>query len=163
MFSLTFDEIAPIVGRSSTATRQLASRARRRVQGKAFDTTESDLSRQRKIAEAFLAASREGNFNALLELLDPNVVLRADAVAAPPGGSEIFGAQTVARGATSFPERARFAELALVDGMVGIIVAPQGQLRMVLGLTMRNGKVTEVEIMANPERLHRLDIALLES
>ncbi len=162
MFDVPFDEIAPIVGRSPTAARQLASRARRRVQG--ADTVRSrDLGRQRKVVEAFLAASRAGNFEALLAVLDPDVVRRADRQAAAEGGAlEVRGAATVARQALTASRRAQFAQLALVNGAVGVIVAPRGRLMLAITFTTRGDKIVELEAIANPERLRQLKLAILE-
>jgi RNA polymerase sigma factor (sigma-70 family) len=159
MFDLSFDDIAPIVGRSSTAARQLASRARRRVQG--ADTSRSaDLTRQREVVDAFLAAARGGDFEALLAVLDPDVVLRSDAAAVPPGApTEIRGATAIARRAAKAGARA--AQPALVSGEVGVIVAPRGRLLMVIRFTIANGKIVEIEAVSNPDRLRLLDLAIL--
>ena len=158
MFDLPFEEIAPIVGRSPTATRQLASRARRRVQGASADS-EADLSRQRQVVDAFLAASREGNFEALLALLDPEVVFRADPVAAQMGGiAEIRGAAAVAE---TFKGRAQAARPALVDGALGVAVMFGGQLRIVLRVTITDGRVAEIEAIADPASLGGLDVTVL--
>jgi RNA polymerase sigma factor (sigma-70 family) len=160
MFGVPFDEIAPIVGRSPTATRQLASRARRRVQG-ATNVPDADLARQREVVDAFLAAARGGDFEALVAVLDPDVVLRADSGAMLAGLSrEEHGAPAVARRAAK--GRARAARPALVNGTVGVVVAPRGQLLMVLGFTIRGGKIVEIDAIANPERLSRLDLVLLD-
>jgi RNA polymerase sigma-70 factor (ECF subfamily) len=158
MFDLPFNEIAPIVGRSPAAARQLASRARRRVQGSttALDT---DRTRQRGIVAAFLAASRGGDFDALLAMLDPDVVLRADAAAVDAGASkEVRGAEAVAG---IFSGRARAAQLALINGAVGLVWAPGGQARVVFGFTFRRGKVSAIDQLADPTRLRQLDLAVL--
>jgi RNA polymerase sigma-70 factor (ECF subfamily) len=155
MFAVPFDEIAAIVGRSPAAARQLASRARRRIQGGAT-IPDADLSRQRQVVAAFLAASREGNFNALVAVLDSEVVLRADGT---PG--EVRGAAAVANKALAFSERARFGQPALVNGAVGIVVAPRGHLLVALRLTTSGGRITEIEVIADPARLNRLDLAVL--
>jgi RNA polymerase sigma factor (sigma-70 family) len=158
MFAMPFDEIAPIVGRSPAAARQLASRARRRVQG-AATVSDADRSRQREIVDAFLAASRGGDFDALLALLDPDVVLRADHAAVRAGAeSEVRGAAAVAG---TFSGRARVAQLALVNGAVGAVWAPGGQPRVVFGFTIKHGKVVEIELLADPARLRELDLAIL--
>src|SRR3989441_9296441 len=158
MFDLPFDEIAPIVGRSPTAARQLASRARRRVQGAAM-VTEPDLARQRKVVDAFLAASRGGDFDALLEVLDPDVVLRADRAAVQMGASrDIRGAKAVA---DTFSGRARAAQPALVNGAVGLVWAPGGRPRVVFGFTITRGKIVEIDMVADPERLRQLDLLVL--
>ena len=133
MFDLPFDEIAAIVGRSPDAARQLASRARRRVRG-TETVPDADRTRQREVVEAFLAASRSGDFDALLALLDPEVVLRADAAAVLAGAqAEVRGAAAVA---DTFKGRARVAQLALVDGAVGAVWAPGGRPRVVFGFTI---------------------------
>src|SRR5207247_2122857 len=136
MFDLPFDEIAPVVGRSPAAARQLASRARRRVRG-AATAPDADLTRRREIVDAFLAASRGGDFDALLALLDPDVVLRADPAAVRAGATrEVRGAAAVA---DTFSGRARFAQPALVNGAVGAVWAPGGQPRVVFGFTITHG------------------------
>jgi RNA polymerase sigma factor (sigma-70 family) len=162
MFDVPFDEIAPIVGRSPVATRQLASRARRRVKGTA-PVPDPDLTRQREVVQAFLAAAREGDFDALVEVLDPDVVLRADAGAVPAGVSRVVrGPEAVARQALAFAGLGPFARPALVNGAAGIVAAPGGQLAAVLGFTVARGKIVEIDILADPERLSRLDLAELE-
>jgi RNA polymerase sigma-70 factor (ECF subfamily) len=159
MFDVSFDEIAPIVGRSSTAARQLASRARRRVHG-ADMAPDPDLTRQREVVDAFLAAARGGDFEALLNVLDPDVVLRSDPIVLPPGApTEIRGAEAIAERAAK--RGARAARPALVNGAVGVIVAPRGRLLMVLRFTIKDGKIVEMEAVADPERLRRLDLAIL--
>ena len=159
MFAVPFDEIAPIVGRSPTATRQLASRARRRVQGTA-PIPETDPARQRSVVGAFLAASRGGNFDALLALLDPDVVLRSDRAAVEAGSpDEVRGAAAVAG---TFAGRARAARLALVNGVAGAVWAPGGKPRVVFGFTIVGGKIVGIEILADPERLGQLDVAILD-
>jgi RNA polymerase sigma-70 factor (ECF subfamily) len=162
MFDLPFDEIAPLVGRSPTAARQLASRARRRVRG-AARVSQADLTRQRAVVDAFLAAARAGDFDALLAVLDPDVVHRADRAAAPPGGSEVRGARAVAEGALAYSRRARFAPptLALVNGAVGVVVAPRGRLSRVVTFKIRRGKIVEIDVLADPARLRQLDLAVL--
>jgi len=162
MFAVPFDEIAPIVGRSEAAARQLASRGRRRVQG--ADTARSaDLNRQREIAEAFLAAAREGDFKALLTVLDPDVVLRADPAAVPPGLSrELRGASAVVEQALRASRRARFSQVGLVNGAAGIILAPRGRLSIVMTFKIVGERITEIEVIADPERLRRLDLAVLD-
>ena len=150
MFDVPFDEIAPIVGRTPTAARQLASRARRRVQGEAA-TRDAALTRQREVVDAFLAAARSGDFNALLALLDPDVVVRADGAAVDLGAvAEIRGAAAVA---DSFMKRARAAQPALVDGAPGLAWAPRGQTRVVFSFTMADGKIAAIDLIADPARL----------
>ena len=157
LFAVPFDEIAPIVGRSPAAARQLASRARRRVQGAA--TPDADLTRQRAVVDAFLAASRGGDFGALLALLDPNVVLRADGAVVRTGASaEVRGATAVAE---TFSGRARAAQPALVNGAAGLVWAQGGRPRVVFGFSIVRGKMVEIEMIADPERLGQLDIVLL--
>jgi RNA polymerase sigma factor (sigma-70 family) len=158
MFDLPFEEIAPIISRSPVAARQLASRARRRVQG-GPQTHDDDLVRQRQVAAAFLAASRDGNFDGLLAVLDPDVVFRADRAAVQMGGpAEIRGGSAVAQ---TFKGRARAAQLALIDGAVGLAVVLQGQLRVLLGLTITDGKVAAIDAIADPEHVAQLDVQIL--
>jgi RNA polymerase sigma-70 factor (ECF subfamily) len=162
IFDVPFDEVAPIVGRSPMAARQLASRARRRVQGQgpgAATARAADLAPQRAVVEAFLAASRAGNFDALLAMLDPNVVFHADHAAAAAGApSEVRGAAAVAR---RFSGRAQGARPALVDGALGVVVARRGRLFLVLNLTVTGGRIAEINAVADPERLRRLKLAVL--
>ena len=161
MFAVPFEEIAPIVDRTPVAARQLASRARRRVQGASPVPADGDLTRRRKVVEAFLAASRDGDFEGLLTVLDPQVVFRADAVAAKMGGpAEVRSAAAVAE---LFKGRAQAARPALVDGVPGIAVVFGGHLRIVLNLTMTGGHITEIEAVADPATLGELDVALLDS
>ncbi len=161
MFSVPFDEIAPIIGRSPTAARQLASRARRRVKG-AATVPDADLARQRRVVDAFLAAARDGDFDALLVVLDPDVAVRADYGAVPAGASRVVrGAQAVAKQALTFSRLAEFAQPALVNGAPGIVAAPGGQPFAVIGFTVRRGKIVEIDIFADPARLRRLDLAVL--
>jgi len=158
MFDLPFDEIAPIVGRSPTAARQLASRARRRVQGAAA-VPEPDLTRQRQVVDAFLAASRGGDFEALLAVLDPDVVLRADPMAVQIGASrEVRGAAAVAG---TFSGRARFAQAALVNGSVGAVWAQGGRPRVVFAFTITGARIVAIDLVADPERLRQLDLMVL--
>ncbi len=162
MFAMPFEDIAPIVDRSPAAARQLASRARRRVQGSA-PTPDADLSRQREVVDAFLAAARAGDFEALLEVLDPDVVLRADrgAVAAE-ALEEIQGASAVAERALMFARFAEYGRLALVNGAVGVVTAPGGQPFAVMGITVAGGRIVELDVLADPERLRQLDLAALD-
>lgn len=159
LFAVPFDEIASIVGRSPAAARQLASRARRRVQG-AATAPDADLTRQREIVDAFLAASRGGDFDALLAVLDPDAVLRADRAAVQMGASrEVRGGAAVAG---TFSGRARGAQPALVNGAVGLVWAPRGRPTVVFGFTITRGKIVEIDLVADPERLHQLDVAVLD-
>jgi RNA polymerase sigma factor (sigma-70 family) len=160
LFAVPFDEIAPIVGRSETAARQLASRARRRVQGTDM-VPDADLTLQREMVDAFLAASREGSFDALLAVLDPDVVVRADRAAVSRGAArEIRGAQAVAR---HFLGRAQAARPVLVDGAMGIVVAPRGWRLLLLRLTIRGGKIVAIDAVADPAHLHQLRLAILHN
>ena len=151
MFDLPFEEIAPLVGRSPAAARQLASRARRRVQG-AATAADADRTRQREVVDAFLAAARAGDFAALLGVLDPDVVVRTE-------HAHVRGAPAVAERAMK--ERARAARAALVNGAVGVIVAPQGRLVMVLRFTIGRGRIVAIDVVSDPARLRRLDLAVL--
>jgi len=161
LFALPFEEIATIVGRSPAAARQLASRARRRVQG-ADTVSGAELISQRKVVDAFLAALRAGDFHALIAVLDPNVVIHADAIAQPAEAMrEIRGAENWARGAITAARGARAAQPALIDGAVGLVIAPSGRLFRVLRFTLANGKITEVEVIGDPERLRSFDFAIL--
>jgi RNA polymerase sigma-70 factor (ECF subfamily) len=160
MFDLPYAEIAPIVGRSENTAAQLASRARRRVRGKTPGPA-TDLVRQRRLVDAFLAAARDGDFDALLAVLDGDVVLHVDATAAGTP-TTIRGAQAVATNARAFSANARFAEPALVDGAVGIVVAPKGKLALVLRFSVVGDKITEIDIDADPARLRRFNLAVLD-
>jgi RNA polymerase sigma factor (sigma-70 family) len=163
MFAVPFDEIAPIVGRSPTAARQLASRARRRVRGAAATVPDADLTRQRDVVEAFLAALRNGDIDALLAVLDPDVVVRADEAAARPGAPrEVRGARAWAKQALAFSRGARLARPALVNGAVGVVVAPRGRLFRVLSFTVTRGKIVQIDVIADAARLGRLDLSILE-
>ena len=158
MFDVPFDQIATIVGRSPAATRQLASRARRRVRG-APAVSGADVGRQQEVVRAFLAASRGGDFDALVALLDPDVVLRADGAAVASGASpEVRGAAAVAG---TFAGRARAARPALVDGVPALVWAPGGQPRVVFRFTFAAGKVAAMELVAEPTRLDQLDVVML--
>jgi RNA polymerase sigma factor (sigma-70 family) len=162
MFAVPFDEIAPIVERSPEAARQLASRARRRVQGEA-PAPDADLDTQRAVVDAFLAASREGDFEALLEVLDPDVVLRADAGAVAIGSHAVVrGAETVARQATAFRQLGVDVRLALVNGAVGTVTLRDGKPFTIAGFTIRGGRIVAMDVLADPERLGRLDLTMLD-
>lgn len=161
-FTVPFDEIAPIVKRSPTAARQLAGRARRRTQG-AATVPDADLTRQREVVDAFFAAARGGDFDALLAVLDPNVVLRGDRGPVPAGASrEVRGAPDVAEQALTFSRFARFAHPVLVNGAAGVVVASHGRPFSVMGFTVARGKIVEIDILADPARLRRLDLAVLD-
>jgi RNA polymerase sigma factor (sigma-70 family) len=161
MFSVPFDEIAPMVGRTPAAARQLASRARRRVQGTAA-APDADLTRQREVVDAFLAASRGGDFDALLAVLDPDVVLRADTGAGLVGVSQVLrGSRAVAGQALAFQRFSGFARPALVNGAAGVVTALDGQPLAVMGFSIMRGRIVEIDILADPERLRRLDLRVL--
>ena len=157
MFAVPFDEIAGIVGKSPAATRQLASRARRRVRG-AEPTGDGDQARQRAVVDAFLNASRNGEFEALLELLDPDVVMRADPVAVLSGAGEARGAHAVAE---HFSGRARAARLALLDGAAGFIWSQAGQVRAAFEFTVVGGRIVAIELLMDPELLAGLEVELI--
>ncbi|MDX6230635.1 MAG: hypothetical protein QOI76_4025 [Frankiales bacterium] len=159
MFALPFDEIAVIVGRSPAATRQLASRARHRVQGSGA-TPEADLAHKRRVVEAFLSASRSGDFHALLAVLDPEVVLRSDGAAVAMGSQpEVRGAASVAE---TFAGRAKAAQLALVDGTVGAVWAHAGLPRVVISFSIVADTIVGIELAADPEWLGGLDWTVLD-
>jgi RNA polymerase sigma-70 factor, ECF subfamily len=163
MFAMPFDEVGAVLGRSPEAARQLASRARRRVRGAPSPDRAADLARQREVATAFLAAARGGDIAELIALLDADVTLTGDATASPSGRPIVLqGAAKVARGAHSAAGRAGDSQLALVDGEVGIVWAPAGHLQVVLRLASGpDGKITALEVVADPDRLGRLRLALL--
>ncbi len=129
----------------------------------AVPAPDADLARQREVVEAFLAASRNGDFDALIALLNPDVVVRADALAAPAGAvREVRGARAVAAQALMFSRRSRYAQPALVNGTVGIVVAPRGHLSVALTFVMNGGTIAEIDILAEPARLRQLDVAVLD-
>jgi RNA polymerase sigma factor (sigma-70 family) len=164
MFAMPFDEIAPIVGRSEAATRQLASRARRRVQG-APVAPDPDVARQREVVDAFLAAARGGDFEALVTVLDPDVVLRADRGVAQGGSIEVTGAAAVANQALMFSRLGAgggTVRHALVNGAAGVVATRDGRPFSVLGFTVSGGRIVEIDILADPARLDRLDLAVLD-
>jgi RNA polymerase sigma-70 factor (ECF subfamily) len=162
MFAMPFDEIAAIVGRSPTAARQLASRARRRVRG-AAPAPDPDRARQREVVDAFLAAARGGDFDALLALLDPDIVLRVDRGAiAPAAASEVRGAQAVVERVRTFARLAAAARPALVNGAAGFVVSRQGRPFAVAGFTVTGGKIVEIDLLADPARLRELDLTVLD-
>jgi RNA polymerase sigma factor (sigma-70 family) len=160
MFSVPFEEIAPIVGRSEEATRQLASRARRRVRGGAA-APDPDLVRQREVVDAFLAALRAGDFEGLLAVLDPDLVVRTDL--APPGAqAEVRGAAVWAKGAIAYGHMARLVRPALVNGAVGLVIAQRGRLSRALTFKIVNGKITEIEVIGDPARLGDFDVSIAD-
>jgi RNA polymerase sigma factor (sigma-70 family) len=157
MFGVPFEEIAPIVGRSAEATRQLASRARRRVRG--GDAEASGLVKQREVIDAFLAALRAGDLQGLLAVLDPDLVVRADMAGAP---GEIRGGATWAKGAAAFGHLARLVHPALVDGAVGLVMAPRGRLVRALRFTLANGRIAAIEIISDQARLADLEVSVVD-
>jgi RNA polymerase sigma factor (sigma-70 family) len=162
MFAVPFDEIAPIVGRSPMAARQLASRARRRVQG-AAPLPDANLTRQREVVDAFFAAARGGDFAALVAVLDPDVVLRSDGgIARPEASVVVRGARAVAEQALTFARLSPFVRPALVNGVAGVVVAPRGRPVSVMGFTVRGGRIFAIDALADPARLRQLDLAVLD-
>ncbi|KUF19605.1 sigma-70 family RNA polymerase sigma factor [Streptomyces silvensis] len=160
-FAVPFDRIAPLVERSPVATKKLASRARGKVRGTPA-LPAAELARHRHVVEAFLAAARGGDLDALLAVLAPDVVRRADPAALPPGAAaEIHGADAVARETVLLTANARHAALALVDGAPGIVVAPRGRLVLALRVTVAAGRVTSYEVIAGHTRLRRLALAVV--
>jgi RNA polymerase sigma factor (sigma-70 family) len=162
LFAVPFDEIATIVERSPVAAKKLASRARRRVNGKAM-VPERDLARQRAVVEAFIAASRTGDIDGLLAVLAPEVVRRAEPVVVRAGlEPELRGARKLAEETLTNMRRARYARAALVNGVVGAVVAPRGRLALVLQFTIAGGRIAEMDVISSPERLRRLELAVLD-
>jgi RNA polymerase sigma factor (sigma-70 family) len=163
VFGMTFDEIAPIVDRSAVAARQLASRARRRVQSRS-PNADRDLREQRRVVDAFMAAAREGDFEGLVAVLDPDIVLRADGGAVAGLSRVVRGASAVAAQAATFSMSGLSSQLVLVNGHLGFVSRrPDGRVFSVLGFTIANGKIVEMDILADPERLSRLDLTPLET
>ena len=162
MFAVPFDQIAPIVERSPDAARQLASRARRRVQGSS-PAGDADPEQQRQVVEAFLAAAREGDFDALVALLDPDIVLRADSGPGLPGATvEVRGAAEVAGRALTYARLQLLNRPVLVNGMLGMMSYRDGRPFSVGAITVRGGRIVEMDILADPERLSRLDLTAVE-
>jgi RNA polymerase sigma-70 factor, ECF subfamily len=162
VFGMTFDEIAPIVDRSPVAARQLASRARRRVQSNA-PSSDRDLRQQRRVVDAFLAAAREGNFERLVATLDPDIVLRADGGALAAASRVVRGAEAVAGQAEAFSKLGLSSEMVLVNGNIGLLARrPDGRLFSVIGFTIAGGRIAEMNILADPDRLSRLDLSAIE-
>jgi RNA polymerase sigma factor (sigma-70 family) len=162
VFGMTFDEIAPIVDRSAAATRQLASRARRRVQAQA-PIPDADLRQQRHVVEAFLSAVRAGDFEGLVAVLDPAIVLRADGGRLKGMSRIVRGAQAVVSQAAAFSKLELSSQVVLVNGNVGIVSRLlDGRVFSVIGFTVAGGRVVEMDILADPERLGRLDLSGLE-
>jgi len=162
VFGMTFDEIAPIVDRSAVAARQLASRARRRVRGQA-PTSDADLRTERRVVDAFLAAARDGDFDRLVTVLDPDIVLRADGGAVKGMSRLVRGAQAVVAQAAAFSKLGLSNHVVLVNGNIGVVARlPDGRLLSVIGFTIAGGKVVEMDILADPDRLTRLDLSAIE-
>jgi RNA polymerase sigma-70 factor (ECF subfamily) len=162
VFGMPFEEIAPIVDRSIVATRQLASRARRRVQGQA-PAFEGDLRQQRRVIDAFLGAVRDRDFEGLMSVLDPGIVLRADGGAAASLTRVVRGAREVAGQAAGFSKLVA-NQIVLVNGSIGLLARrPDGQLFAVIGLTIADGRIAEMNILADPDRLGRLDLSALDA
>jgi len=161
MFDVPFSDIGPIVGRSPNAAAQLASRARRRVRGQT-PSPATDLADQRRVVEAFLAAAREGNFDGLMEVLHPEVELEVDAAATGSSARlTVRGAHAVASSAQRFGDNAHHAEAASIDGAVGVVVAPDGELVLILQFTVRDGRITGIDIVGERARLEALEVAIL--
>lgn len=163
MFAVPFAEIGPMLERSPAAARQLASRARRRIRG--GEIRDADLVSQRRVVNAYRAAIRSGDFEGLVALLHADVQLRADADAVPQGAPVVLrGADTVARAAVASAERARFSDLAMVNGSVGVLMAPRGRLLVVLRFTLAaDDKITDIDVIGDSERLRHLDLAVLQT
>jgi RNA polymerase sigma factor (sigma-70 family) len=161
MFDVSFDEIASTIGCSPVAARQLASRARRRVRGE-DKVKQVDLNSQRKVVDAFLTALRAGDFEGLLAALDPDVVFHTDAPGAPGAPTEIRGARNWAQRAIAFSWHARFAQPALVNASIGLVFGPGGRLSRAAILKVVGEKIVEAELIADPERLRRLDLSVLD-
>jgi RNA polymerase sigma-70 factor (ECF subfamily) len=160
MFAVPFEEIAPIVERSPQAARQLASRARRRVQGERT-LPDADLDRQREVVDAFMAAARNGDFDALVAVLDPDVVVRADMGAVPGASREVRGAEAVAGQALTYSRLGVLAQPALINGVAGAVTTRNGQPVSVGAFTVRGGKIVAIDILADPARLRQLDLTML--
>jgi RNA polymerase sigma factor (sigma-70 family) len=162
-FAVPFDQIAAILGRSPAAVRQLASRARRRVRASAA-LPDAGLARQRQVVDAFLAAARDGDLDALVAVLDPEVVVRADGGGVPAGASRVVrGARAVAEQALAFSRRAPLARPVLVNGAAGVVAVAGGRLVGVMGFTVRHDRIVEIDILADPARLRRLELAVLDN
>src|SRR6516225_4765773 len=162
MFDLPFDEIAPMVGRSPATARQLASRARRRVRGADVQAPDRDIGRQREVVDAFFAAAHHGDLDALVAVLDPDVVLRSDGGTAHPDASVVLrGAAAVAGRALVIAQPSVSKRPVLVNGAAGVVVTLGGQLYGVMGFTVSRGKIVEIDVIIDPERLRRVDVAVL--
>ncbi|MFD9888028.1 sigma-70 family RNA polymerase sigma factor [Amycolatopsis sp. NPDC059027] len=162
LFAVPFDQIGPIVGRTTVTTKKLASRARQKVKGTP-EVPAADLTRNRHVVEAFLAAARSGDLDALLTVLAPDVVRRADPAALPPGvAAEVRGARTVAEETVVLRRNSQVAEVALVDGSVGLVVAPYGRLVLALSITVEEDRIAAYEVISDPARLRTLDLSLVD-
>jgi RNA polymerase sigma-70 factor (ECF subfamily) len=162
MFAVPFEEIAAIIERTPVAARQLASRARRRVRGQA-PAPDPDLARQRRVVDAFFAAARDGDFDGLVAVLDPDVVLRSDGGTRRARLSVVYtGAPVVAEQAITFGRLSPFARPALVNGAAGVVVAAQGRPLSVMGFTVTDGRIVAIDVLSDPDRLARLDLAVLD-
>jgi RNA polymerase sigma-70 factor (ECF subfamily) len=163
LFAVSFDEIASITGRTAAGARQLASRARRRVQGKP-SVPEADLVNHRRVVDAFLAALRAGDVEGLVAVLDPEVVIHVDKHSAASGkDAEVRGARNWAKQAVTYARGAKFAQTALVDGEVGVILAPRGKLFRALEVKIVHGKIARIDVVGDPTRLRELELAVLEA
>jgi RNA polymerase sigma-70 factor (ECF subfamily) len=162
VFGMPFDEIAPIVDRSAVAARQLASRARRRVQSRASNP-DSDLRQQRRVIDAFMAAAQQGDFEGLVAVLDPDIVLRADGGAVAGLSRVVRGARAVASQAATFSKSGLSNEMVLVNGSIGFVARrPDGRVFSVIGFTIAGGRIVEMDILADPDRLSRIDLSAIE-
>jgi len=162
LFGVPFDDIAPMIDRSLAATRQLASRARRRVQGQA-PTPDPDLARQREVVDAFFAASRNGDFDALVSVLDPDIVLRSDGGAARPRMTfTLRGPNQVASQAITSSKLSPFVRPALINGAAGVVVAAHGKAMFVMAFTVTGGAIAAIDVLADPDRLREIDVSVLD-
>ncbi len=162
LFGVPFDDIAPMIDRSPAATRQLASRARRRVQGQA-PTPDPDLARQREVVDAFFAASRNGDFDALVSVLDPDVILRSDGGAGRPRMTfTLRGPKQVASQAITSSKLSPFVRPALINGAAGVVVAAHGKAMFVMAFTVTGGAIAAIDVLADPDRLREIDVSVLD-
>ena len=162
LFGVPFDEVAPMIDKSAEATRQLVSRARGKVRGQA-PTPDTDLARQREVVDAFFAAAHDGDFERLVDIMHPDIVLRSDGGARRPSASMVIrGARAVAHSTRTYGKLAPFAQPALINGTAGVVVAPQGKPFSVMGFTIVDGKIAAIDVLADPERLAQLDLTILE-
>jgi RNA polymerase sigma-70 factor (ECF subfamily) len=162
LFGVPFDDIAPMIDRTPAATRQLASRARRRVQGQA-PTPDPDLARQREVVDAFFAASRNGDFDALVSVLDPDVILRSDGGTARPRMTfTLRGPKQVASQAITSSKLSPFVRPALINGAAGVVVAAHGKAMFVMAFTVTGGAIAAIDVLADPDRLREIDVSVLD-